>query len=159
LGPRLSNPADQASHKFFDPDPAPTLESETEYAVRRGRAIIRVLLVGAAAMGVAEIAAYHFDVLQFWESFVTTPLVLALVTMALVVDYEVMLMREPWKRRRVQNEYAKNILLLLGGVTSAAGLSVFLASVSSGLFRVTVDLAAGSTMICAGIYIVKRFSW
>ena len=121
--------------------------------------MIKVALAVAALIGSAEAATYYYHSLQIWQSYLTTPFIPILVTLALVVDYETNLLGEPWKKHRVQSEFAKSSLMLLGTIAATLGLVVFMVSISDQLSRVTVDVAVGSTMICTGIYTVKRFSW
>ena len=152
----MSNPTDQASHKLLDPDP---VKSEIDSVADRGRSVGNTLLSLAAVLGGIEATAYYFHVLQIWQSYLVTPLVPILVTLALFIDYEVKLMQEPWKRRRLQDDFAKSSLILLGTIVATFGLVVFLVGISTVLTRVTMDVGAGSTLTCAGVYVVKRFSW
>jgi hypothetical protein len=154
----LSNPTDQASHKFLDQDSGQA-SSETDQVVARGRLLGNILVASAAVVGGVEGSAYYFHVLQIWQAYLLTPLVPALATLALFIDYELNLIQEPWKRRRLHDEFRKSSLMLVGALVATFGTAVFLASISAELTRVTIDVGAGSTMICSGVYIVKRFSW
>lgn len=152
----MSNPGDQSARRLRRLDPAGT---DADEAQRRGRALANFLLLVAALLGGTEAAAYYFHSLQIWQSYIMTPLVPILVTLALFTEYELSIMREPWRRHRVHDDFTKSSLMMLGTVAAALGLVVFMVSISAELYRVTVDVAAGSTMICAGVYVVKRFSW
>lgn len=156
----MSRPADEASHRLFDSD-APRSEprSEKEDTLRRGRALVRSLLAGAAFIGGVEALAYYYHVLQLWQSLVMTPSVPILVTLALFVDYEVMEMKERVRVRRVEGDLSKSSLIVVGGLATMVGLAFMMTGASTSLVRVTADVAAGTSIICAGIYIIKRFSW
>lgn len=119
----------------------------------------KVALAVAALVGSTEAATYYYHGLQIWQAYLATPFIPILVTLALVVDYETNLLGEPWRKHRIQSEFVKSSLMMLGTIAATMGLVVFMVSISDQLSRVTLDVAAGSTMICAGIYTVKRFSW
>lgn len=89
-----------------------------------------------------------------------TPAVPILLTFSGILDYEIKHEGAlAWSRRWVKDDFRKSSLMLLGGVVSTFGLAIALASVSTDLNRVTIDIGAGSSLICLGIYAVKRFSW
>jgi hypothetical protein len=145
--------------KFRVPESPKTDKDENELTISRGRALARILLFAASLIGGAEATVYYYHTLQIWESYLLTPLVPILITISLFIDYEVQWLEEPWIRRKIQDEFRKSSMLLSGGVMTAIGLAVFMSSISTELPRVTVDVATGSTLICAGLYVVKRFSW
>jgi hypothetical protein len=154
-GSKLSNPADQASHRLFDSP----MDQESIYDCTRGHRLAKALLVAATAIGMVEAIAYFSFSLQIWESYLLTPVVPILVTFALFIEHEIRLRREPWRKHMVRDDFSKSSLMIVGAIIVDVGLVVFMSSISTEILRVTVDAGAGSTMICIGIYIVKRFSW
>ncbi len=125
----------------------------------RARRLEEALSAAAAVIGGTEAAAYLLGALSIGEAFVMTPLVPFLLTSVLVVDHEVGRDERPWKRRRVRSDFTKSLLVLVGGILLTAGVAAFLAAISADLDRVIFDIGGGSSLICAGIYTVKRFAW
>lgn len=117
------------------------------------------LSAAAAVIGGTEAAAYLLGALSIGEAFVMTPLVPFLLTFVLVVDHEIEWDERSWRRRRVRSDFTKSLLMLLGGILVMAGVAAFLAAISADLDRVLFDIGGGSSLICAGIYTVKRFAW
>lgn len=126
---------------------------------RRARLLEGCLLTAALAVAGAEAAAYALGVLQIWEAFAMTPLVPIIVTSVLFVDYELGHYEHIGRGRWVNNDRSKSLFMLLGGVVLMLGLAVSIASVSVDLNRVIFDTGSGASLMCAGIYVVKRFAW
>ncbi len=126
---------------------------------RRARRLEEALSAAAAVIGGTEAAAYLLGALSIGEAFVMTPLVPFLLTFVLVVDHEIEWDERSWRRRRVRSDFTKSLLMLLGGILVMAGVAAFLAAISADLDRVLFDIGGGSSLICAGIYTVKRFAW
>ena len=133
--------------------------SEDALVTQQGRALIRTLLAIAALIGGAEGVSYHYGTLQIWESFTLTPLVPVLVTIAAFIDNEIEWLETPWKRRRVQSEFNRSSLMMLGTMVAIFGVVLFTSGFSADLGRITIDVGAGTSIACIGFYMVKRFSW
>ena len=126
---------------------------------RRARRLEEALSAAAAVIVGTEAAAYLFGALSIGEAFVTTPLVPFLLTFVLVVDQEIGWGERSSKRRRVRSDFKKSLLMLVGGMLVMAGVAASISAISADLDRVIFDIGSGSSLICAGIYTVKRFAW
>ena len=111
-----------------------------------------ILIVGGV-----EAMTYTLGRLEIWEAVILTPLVPILITFVLFIDLEAAHLRVPWTSR--ESEFKKSSLMVLGGALATIGLATGLAAVSMSLDRVVIDLGAGTSLICAGVYLTKRFAF
>lgn len=116
--------------------------------------------LGAATLsiGTVETAAYILGRLQIWEAVILTPLVPILATTVLFIDLEAAHYQAPWKARWFEHEFRKSSFMVIGGVLATFGLATAMAAVSDDLVRVVFNLESGTSLICAGVYVVKRFA-
>ncbi|MDG6988769.1 MAG: hypothetical protein JRN21_05510 [Nitrososphaerota archaeon] len=126
---------------------------------RRARLLEGSLAAAALAIAGVEAAAYALRILQVREAFVMTPLVPVLVTFILFIDYELDHYEATWRGRWVREDFHKSLLMILGGLLITLGLATFFASISTDLNRVIIDTGSATSLMCAGIYVVKRFAW
>lgn len=126
---------------------------------RRARLLEGSVAAAASIILGAEAAAYALGILQVWEAFVMTPLAPLLATFILFIDYELGHYEALWRGRWVREDFHKSLLMILGGLLMTFGLMQYFTSVSTDLNRVIIDTGSGTSLMCAGIYVVKRFAW
>ena len=117
--------------------------------------LVMVILV----VGLVEMAAYFRGVLLIGEAFVMTPLIPILATFTLYIDYEITYLQAVWRGRWVKDDFRKTTLMILGIVILGFGFDLFMSFFGGDLNRVMVDTGSGMSLICAGLYVVKRFAW
>lgn len=117
------------------------------------------LVVVILAVGCVETAEYVAGILQIGEALVMTPLIPILATFTLYIDYEVTYYQAIWKGRWVKDDFRKSSLMILGVMILVSGLGVFMSFVGGDLNRVIVCTGMGTSLMCAGLYVVKRFTW
>jgi hypothetical protein len=135
------------------------VEAVTEEEKHSVRLVEGALVAAALAIGGIEAAGYLLQRLAIWEAVIMTPLIPILVTFALYLDYELVYHEAVWRGRRVQSEFKKLALIMLGVLTTMVGLAAIFAFVGGGLERAVIDTGAGTSLICVGIYIAKRYTW
>ena len=117
--------------------------------------LVMVILV----VGLVEMAAYARGVLLIGEAMVMTPLIPILATFTLYIDYEITYLQAVWRGRWVKDDFRKTTLMILGIVLLGFGFDLFMSFFGGDLNRVMVDTGSGMSLMCAGLYIVKRFAW
>jgi hypothetical protein len=126
--------------------------------VSRGRNLVYVLLLSAAAIGVGETATIRLDALQVWESYLLTPLIPILFTMAVAIHDTVKNLENPMRGIRIWNPLQRYFLMFLGALAIVVGFAIFVSGISDFVIRVTLTAAAGTGMVCGGMYLITRFA-
>jgi hypothetical protein len=88
-----------------------------------------------------------------------TPLIPILATFTLYIDYEITNYEAVWRGRWVKDDFRKTTLMILGIVILGFGFDLFMSFFGGDLNRVIVNTGSGMSLMCAGLYIVKRFAW
>ena len=117
------------------------------------------MLIFVFAIGGIEAFAYSLGLLQTGEALVMTPLIPILATFALYIDYEITYYGAVWRGRWVKDDFRKATLMILGIVILGFGFDLFMSFFGGDLNRVIVNTGCGTSLMCAGLYIVKRFAW
>jgi hypothetical protein len=126
--------------------------------VSRGANLVYALLLSAAAIGVGETAAIRLDALQVWESYLLTPLIPILFTMAGAIHDTVKNLENPMRGIRVWDPLQRNSLMFFGALAIVVGFAIFVSGISDFVIRVTLTAAAGTGMVCVGMYLITRFA-
>ena len=117
--------------------------------------LVGVILI----ISVVEMVAYVHGILSTWVAFVMTPTIPILATLTLYIDYELTYRQKIWRGRWVKDDFRKTNLMILGIVILWFGFYFFLTSLGSDLNRIIIDTGSGTSLMCLGLYIVKRFAW
>ena len=128
-----------------------------EKALGRGYHIRNLLALTTLTIGGAEAAAYYLGALQIWESYLLTPSIPILVTIAALISDELGHEESPWKGESTSG-LRRSLLMFLGALTVAVGLGIFRVALVGGLFQVTTGLGIAVGFMCFGVYIIWRFS-
>ena len=127
--------------------------------IRKGRQLEIGLVVTASSIGVIEAVAYSRGLLLTGEALVMTPLIPILATFTCYIDYEITHYQKIWKNRWVKDDFRKATLMIVGIVILGFGFDLFMSFFGGDLNRVIFDTGSGMSLICAGLYVVKRFAW
>ena len=127
--------------------------------IRKARRLEAMLVAVVFLIGGVEAIAYAKGFLQAGEALVMTPLIPILATFALYVDYEITYYEAVWRGRWVKDDFRKATLMIAGFVIMGFGFELFMSFFGGDVNRVIVDTGSGMSLLCAGLYTVKRFAW
>ena len=66
---------------------------------------------------------------------------------------------ERFDSRIVTDDFRKTLLMILGIVILGFGFDLFMSFFGGDLSGVMVYTGSGMSLMCAGLYVVKRFAW
>lgn len=110
--------------------------------------VVSLVLVALTAAG------YVLGLLNPWEAFFMCNAIPILITGSLLLNYESDLMR-----RLIQSEFKRNSLMALGSALTLPGLALLTTSLLGGsVAQVMFQCGSGTSLICSGLYFVRRFA-
>ena len=135
-----------------------TAIKEDEEYLRELGILKRVTFAGGVAVLTLETLLDYLGSISVWEAALLTPTVIIFLTLSIFLHDSAT--RSPWRGHlRVESEFRKSSLIVLGAVLIALGGGLVVSSFGGGVTRVTIDMGLGTGTLSVGLYVAWRYRW